>query len=174
MNLSAFGSDLSWRAAKSSSSTIMGSANNDTHRKNRVFQPWTHVTYHFDFQLHPTRLYSPTQPPLRLRAREKCDLKPFNYKVTHYEPKISQCTCIYHDRRVAARVPKPWVKVDAKFRGIKVVSAKSVRTTLLKIVLCIGLCKNFGQISKFTTAIKILVLVLLNPKQSTQRSSIAV
>ena len=174
MNLSAFGSDLSWWAAKSSSSTIIGSANNDTHRKNRVFNPWTHFTYHFDFQLHPTWLYSPTQSPLRLRAREKCDLNPFNHKVTQYEPKISQCACIYHDMRIAARVPIPWVKVDAKFRRIKVVSAKSLRTTLLKIVLCIGLCKKFGQISKFTTAIKLLVSVLLNPKQSTQRSSIAV
>jgi len=116
MNLSAFGSDLSWWAAKSSSSTIICSANNDTHRKNRVFNPWTHITYHFDFQLHPTWLYSPTQSPLRLRAREKCDLNPFNHKVTQYEPKISQCACIYHDMRIAARVPIPWVKVDAKIQ----------------------------------------------------------
>jgi len=124
-----------------------------------------HTTSTFNYTVHDYT--PPTQSPLRLRAREKCGLKPFDYKVTHYEPKISQCECIYHDRRVVASVPIPWVKVDAKFRRINVVSAKSLRATLLKIVLCIGFCKNFGQISKFTTAIKLLVSVLLNPKQST-------
>jgi len=52
--------------------------------------------------------------------------------------------------------------MDVKFGRIELVSAKSLRATLLKIVLCIGLRKKIGQISKFKTAIKLLASVLLN------------